>query len=108
MTDEQEKRPAPISYRPPKGREAEFVALVSESGLSTNAFLNARVFGRRRPDAGQREQLGLLLVQAAEISDRLQAIALAGAAHSPLEIESAGAELRQIRAALLIMLGRKP
>lgn len=108
MTEETDKRPAPISYRPPKGREAEFAALVAASGLSTNAFITDRVFRERRRDPAQRQELALLLKEAADISDGLHGIALAGTGHSTLEIEALHARLSRIRAGLLIMMGRKP
>jgi hypothetical protein len=107
MTEETDKRPAPISYRPPKGREAEFAALVSASGLSTNAFITDRIFRERRRDPAQRQELALLLKEAADISDGLHDIALT-AGHSALEIEALHARLSRIRAGLLVMMGRKP
>jgi hypothetical protein len=108
MTDERRDRPAPISYRIPKGREAEFAALVEEHGGSTNAFLTDRIFGQRRRSPAERKQLALLLASAARISDQLHEIALTGAGGSALTIEAAGAELTEIRAALLALMGRKP
>ena len=106
MTDEKKKRRAPISYRPPKGREEEFAALVAASGLSVNAFLNDCVFtGRRR---AERKQVGLLLASAARISDHVDAIDLAGAGNSTLAREAIREELILLRAALLALNGRKP
>src|SRR5690242_8965237 len=84
MTDESRDRPAPISYRPPKGREAEFAALVEASGLSVNAFITQSAFGRRRSRVAERKQLALLLATAARISDQLHEVSLAGRGDSAL------------------------
>jgi len=108
MTDEKKKRAPPISYRPPKGREAEFNALVAASGQSASAFLNNCVFGKHRRNPAERKQLALLLASAARISDQLDEISLAGAGDSALAIEAAHRELSEIRAALLQQIGRKP
>ncbi len=108
MTDERRDRPAPISYRIPKGREAKFAALVAEHGGSTNAFLTDRIFGQRRRSPEGRKQLAQLLASAARISDQLHDVALTGAGDSALAIEAARAELTEIRAALLILMDRKP
>lgn len=108
MTDEKKKRSAPKSFRPTKGREDEFDALVAASGQSVNAFLNDCVFGKRRRNPAERKQLALLLASAARISDQLHDINLAGAGDSALAIEAAHRELTEIRAALLTMMGRKP
>lgn len=106
--DEKKKRPAPISYRPPKGREAEFYERVAASGLPVNAFLNERVFGRGRRPQGEQQELARLLAAAARISDQLHNIALSGDAQNALPIEQAHEELHEIRAALLSLMGRKP
>src|SRR5688572_13614165 len=98
MTDEKKKRRAPISYRPPKGREEEFDALVAASGLSVNAFLNECVFGKHRRNPAERKQLALLLASAARISDQLHDISLAGTGDSALALEAAHRELTEIRA----------
>lgn len=108
MTDERRDRPAPISYRIPKGREAKFAALVAEHGGSTNAFLTDRIFGQRRQSPEGRKQVAQLLASAARISDQLHEISLAGASDSALSIEAAHRELTEIRAALLVLMGRKP
>jgi len=41
MKSEQKKRSSPISYRPPRGLEDEFVLRVERSGLSTNAYISS-------------------------------------------------------------------
>lgn len=110
MADENDKpkRAAPISYRPPKEREAEFRARVAASGLSTNAFITEAIFGRTRHRPEELQSLARLLARAAQISDRLHEIGLAGAGESALPIEAAHRELAEIRAALLSMMGRRP
>lgn len=108
MTDDKKKRPAPISYRPLPGREEEIYARAAAEDQSVNAFLNTCVFGKRAPSRAERKQLALLLHQAARISDQLNETALTGAAESTLTIEAAHRELTEIRAALLILMGRKP
>lgn len=108
MTDEKKKRPAPKSFRPTKGREDKFDALVAASGKSANAFLNDCVFGKHHRNPAERKQLALLLASAARISDQLHEISLAGAGDSALAIEAAQRELTEIRAALLSLMGRQP
>lgn len=104
-------RPAPISYRPPQGREAEFRARVAASGLSANAFINAHVFGRNRRDkALTQDALARLHDQTATISAQLHEILLCGgaeAAGAPI-IEAVAEDLAIIRAALLDAMGRAP
>ena len=102
------RRPAPISYRPPKDREAEFRARVATSELSTNAFITEALFGRNRHRPDELKALARLLASAAQISDRLHEIEITGAGDSTLLIEATHRELAEIRAALLIMMGRQP
>lgn len=107
MTDETEKRPAPISYRPPKGREADFDALVAASGLSVNAFINARIFGspRVRPE---KKKAARKLCSAAAIADNLHEIGLLGDARIALIVEATFEELDVLRGDLFDEMGRKP
>jgi len=107
-TDDQKKRAPPVSYRPPKHREEEFFNRAAASGLSVNAFITHAVFGKPRRHPAQLAELAKLLDQAAQISDRLHDIALTTAEYNALPIEQARAELSQIRAALLTLMGRKP
>jgi len=102
------RRPAPISYRPPKGLAAEFHARVGASGLSANAFITEAVFGRNRHRPDELQALAGLLARTAEISDRLHDIELAGAGDSTLPIEGAQRDLADIRAALIALMGRAP
>ena len=108
MTDDTKKRAAPISYRPPKGREDEFSARVAASGLSVNAFLTESVFGRNRHRPGELRALARLLGQSANIRYRLREISMSAGGDDALAIEAVMDELTEIRAALLALMGRKP
>jgi hypothetical protein len=110
MSDErvQNRRPAPISYRPPRGLAEEFHARVAASGLSTNAFITEAIFGRNRHRPDELQALAGLLVRTAAINDRLREIELAGAGGSTLSIEAAQEELVDIRTALIALMGRAP
>lgn len=99
------RRPAPISYRPPKGRTEELRALVAASGLSTNAFITACVFSRVRSRASA-EALSEVLDRTAQIADLLHELSIAGAADAKA-IEAAQDELSALRAVLLTIMGRK-
>src|ERR1700676_2058530 len=76
------KREAPISYRPPKELRAEFERRVNASGLSTSAFITKSVFGvdpprqSRRPSIDQ-QAVARILAGLAGVRDQLQAIASA-------------------------------
>ena len=102
------KRTAPISYRPPKELRQEFHARVESSGLSINAFLTEAVFGRNRHRPAELEKLAVILAKAAQISDQLHEISLAGSDDNGPVIEAAFGELTEIRAALLKAMGRQP
>ncbi len=102
------KRPAPISYRPPKGLAAQFHARAAASGLSTNAFITQAVFGRNRHRPDELQVLAGLLAGTAEIGDRLREIEHAGAGDSALPIIAAQRDLADIRAALIALMGRGP
>lgn len=109
-----QKREAPISYRPPIGLRAEFETRLQGSGLSTNAFITAAIFGEaaprpRRVTMLERQMIGQLLSQAARIHDRLMSAASSssGATHTAA-IEDYRAELVEIRSCLLRALGKAP
>ena len=102
------KRKAPISYRPPKKLREEFDARVKSSGLSTNAFLTEAVFGRGRHRPAELEKLAVILAKAAQISDQLHEIFLAGSGNSALPIEAACEDITEIRAAILKLAARQP
>ena len=108
MTDQTKKRAAPISYRPPKDREDEFDARVAASGLSINGFLNDCVFGKNRRRPGEVKALALLLGRAAHIRDHLHEISLGASDEEACIIKAAMDELTEIRAALLILMRRRP
>ena len=102
------KRPAPISYRPPKGMAEAFHARVAASGLSVNAFITEAIFGRNRHRPDELQILARLRGKAAQISDQLHRIAFSGADENTLLIEAAQRDLAEIRTALLISMGRGP
>lgn len=106
-TNESTKRPAPISWRPPAARHAEFLARVERSGLSVNAYITRAVFRPSYVDAGT---LVRLLSEAAAIRDALHDAGLIGgdtpANAQPLE--TALDDLTELRAAILEILGRRP
>jgi len=104
----QTRRPAPISYRPPKGKTAEFDARVAASGLSANAFITEAIFGRNRYRPGELQALAGLLARTAHIGDRLHEIELAGIGANALPIEAAQRDLADIRTALIALMGRAP
>lgn len=100
------RRPAPIPYRPPKGRTEELRALVAASGLSTNAFITACVFGGPR-HRSITQSLSKILDRTAQIADLLHELSIAGTANAKA-LEAAQDELLELRAALLLAMGRKP
>lgn len=102
------KRRAPISYRPPREREDEFYARVSESGLSVNAFLTDAVFGRSRYRPAEMRKLAQLLSACAVIRDALDALPEADHEVRAEVLAAIHAELSEVRAALLKLMGRKP
>jgi hypothetical protein len=100
------RRPAPISYRPPKGRAEELLALVAASGLSTNAFITGCLFGHLRQRSTP-ELLCEILDRMAQIADLLHELSIADAANAEA-LQAAQNELSALRAALLLAMGRKP
>jgi hypothetical protein len=110
------KREAPISYRPPKELRAEFDERVRASGLSTSAFITKSVFGRDPPRRSRRpsiehEAVAQILAGLAKVSGELHAINMhvgeGGAADQAL-IEEAFRSLTELRAICFKALGRKP
>jgi hypothetical protein len=109
------KREAPISYRPPKELRAEFDQRVLASGLSTSAFITKSVFGRdpprwsRRPSI-EHEAVAQILAGLAQVRDALHAVATHsgnGDAETAM-LEEAVRPLTEIRALCFKALGRKP
>ena len=110
------KREAPISYRPPKELRAEFDERVLASGLSTSAFITKSVFCRDPPRRSRRpsiehQEVAQILATLAQVRDRLDAIAvhLDEGGHIDLTvIEEAALPLIEVRALCFKALGRKP
>jgi hypothetical protein len=100
-------RPSPISYRPPQGQADEFHARVAASGLSTNAFITACIFGRSPRRPCERQLLARLLDQTAQIADHLDALSHGGADRHALLLDAMQHELAELRSALLALMGRK-
>jgi hypothetical protein len=104
------KRDAPISYRPPQALRAEFHARVERSGLSASGYITQCVFAGDGPRAARgaavdRQLIAKLLSETAALHDRLRALA-EGA--DPVLLAEAVGDLREMRAACLLALGRKP
>jgi hypothetical protein len=110
------KREAPISYRPPKELRAEFDERVLASGLSTSAFITKCVFGRDPPRRSRRpsiehEAVAQILSRLAQVRDQLHALHAhlgAGGNADRTLIEEAVRPLTEIRALCFKALGRKP
>jgi hypothetical protein len=110
------KREAPISYRPPKELRAEFDERVRASGLSTSAFITKSVFGRDPPRRSRRpsiehEAVAQILSRLAQVRDQLHALNthLGGGGDADWSlIEEAVRPLTEIRALCFKALGRKP
>lgn len=101
-----DRRAAPISYRPPKALREDFYRRFEESGLSMNAFITKGVLGgKSRRAQNERLLLARLLQQAADIADRLHDMQ---PGEGDPALKAALADLAQIRAALLALMGRKP
>lgn len=105
------KRDAPISYRPPEALRAEFRARVERSGMSASGYITQCVFAEAGPRAARgatadRQLIAQLLAETAQLHDRLRAVE-GTAADAALLAEAMG-DLREIRAACLLALGRKP
>jgi hypothetical protein len=110
------KREAPISYRPPKELRAEFDERVLASGLSTSAFITKCVFGRDPPRRSRRPSIehkavAQILAGLAKVSGELHAIAVhlgEGSGADRALIEEALRPLTEMRAVCFKALGRKP
>ena len=100
------RRDAPISYRPPKALREEFYRRLEDPGLSMNAFITRGVLGNKSPRAqNERLLLARLLQEAGRIADRLHDMQPAEAEPA---LKAALDDLAQIRAALLVLMGRRP
>jgi hypothetical protein len=109
---ERKRRDAPISYRPPAALREEFHARVAQSGLSLNAYITQSVFADDAPRQARRapieqQTIARLLAETARLHDRLEAVGVDAERDAAL-LEEALRDLREIRAACLAALGRKP
>lgn len=109
-TKNSDKRPAPISIRPPASLRDEFYARAKNSGLSMNAFVMQVVFGNSSTKpVMDKKMLALLLSQAAKINSHLEEMGHSSSdSQNFLILEECRHELSEIRAALLLELGKKP
>ena len=115
MSERDDKREAPISYRPPRELRAEFEQRVLASGLSTSAFIT-KVWSsvdpprRSRRPTVDHEAVARILVGLAQVRDALQGVAPNAAETGPnrVAIEQAARALIEMRVACFKALGRKP
>jgi hypothetical protein len=114
MTERDDKREAPISYRPPRELRAEFEQRVLASGLSTSAFTKAWSSvdppRRSRRPTVDHEAVARILAGLAQVRDALQGVApnTAETGLNRAAIEQAARSLTEMRAACFKALGRKP
>jgi hypothetical protein len=112
---ERKRRDAPISYRPPEALREEFHARVARSGLSVSGYITQSVFADEAPRQARRapasqQEIARLLAETARLHDRLHdclAVGIDGGLDAAL-LDAALRDLRDIRAACLSALGRKP
>jgi len=112
---ENNKREAPISYRPPEALKNEFHRRVEKSGLSTSAFITKSIFDLEQPRQARRpaiekQQLARLMIDLAIIREQLSEISEAEGANQKQsqKLEKMLAELSEIRNSILFADGRKP
>ena len=113
---EDKKREAPVSYRPPKDLRAEFDERVLASGLTTSAFITRCIFGRDPPRRSRRpsiehQEVAKILAALAQVRDRLEAINVhlrEGGQVDPTAIAESVQPLTEIRSLCFKALGRKP
>ncbi len=115
MSERDDKREAPISYRPPRELRAEFEQRVLASGLSTSAFITKAWSAADPPRRSRRptvdhEAVAKILAGLAQVRDALHAIAPKPGEAGPIRatIEEAVRPLTEMRAACFKALGRKP
>ncbi len=116
------KRPRPISYRPPVGREQEIQDRAEKAKLSVNAFITECIFSIRPPRQARRStlaeaqagkmlgQLGAIKQELRELRDNLRSDVEQVRSFDTVERQLAHIEivLTDIRWALFKLLGRKP
>lgn len=113
-TEQDDKREAPISYRPPAKLRDEFARRVAASGLSTNAFITRAVFNldpprRLRRPSSETQAVARLLPKIAALQQQLSEIeASDDAARSARIAEAALRDLDPLmwRALIMQSLGR--
>jgi hypothetical protein len=114
MSERDDKREAPISYRPPRELRAEFEQRVLASGLSTSAFITKAWSGADPPRRSRRptvdhEAVARILAGLAQVRDALLGVANASeTGPNRVAIEQATRSLIEMRAACFQALGRKP
>ncbi len=115
MSERDDKREAPFSYRPPRELRAEFEQRVLASGLSTSAFITKAWSAADPPRRSRRptvdhEAVAKILAGLAQVRDALHAIALkpGEGGSSRAIVEEAVRSLTEMRAACFKALGRKP
>jgi len=113
--EQDNKRKAPISYRPPEELRAEFERRVNASGLSTSAFITKAWSGSEPPRQSRRPTIdhravAKLLAALAGVSDQLRAAVSASGqgGESETRFKEAVSSLTEMRAACFKALGRKP
>ncbi len=113
--EKDDKREAPISYRPPRELRTEFEQRVLASGLSTSAFITKAWSGANPPRRSRRptvdhEAVAKILAGLAQVRDELQVLARRSDETGPNRavIEQAARALIEMRAACFKALGRKP
>lgn len=104
MSDQKPNKP--ISIKVPRDRQAQLEQMVSESGLSRNAFVLECIFGRTRHRPGESKFLARILGMCQRIADKLNDIALSSP-HNSLLLEQIRDELVTIRTILMQALGRR-
>jgi len=111
----EKKREAPVSYRPPRELREEFRERVEKSGLSTSAFITNSIFNVTAPRQSRRppvelEQLAKLLAQSAHIRDVLEELLQVqdSAVTNATLLKSACDDLTEIRGAILKLAARRP
>tara|TARA_R110002049_G_scaffold285233_1_gene466036 strand:- start:7397 stop:7744 length:348 start_codon:yes stop_codon:yes gene_type:complete len=114
MVSEKKKRTAPISYRPPKGMEADFAHRVERSGLSTNAYItslwsSAEIPRKVRTAPVEKAILARILGEMAAVADALKThrtqAAIDGNKHELLE--DCKERLTDIRTQVFRTMGRR-
>jgi hypothetical protein len=113
--EQDKKRKAPISYRPPEELRAEFERRVNASGLSTSAFITKAWSDSEPPRQSRRptidhQAVAKLLAALAGVSDQLRAAVSASGqgGESETRFKEAVSSLTEMRAACFKAVGRKP